>query len=414
MNLSRLYEIIFSSDKNIAITKMTKKEFLIRFIPQEARLNSRIFQDKTRRSRLLRDSLTEGTYITSLIEVLDKDPLVISRFEKEGIDFANEVEGASLMYVNQLFKAEVHDLKETLSPSLSKYLLHSPQEDNIQCGRILAFLVLLSLVQDKINNVYRTYFWFTEKNVFQNLISDPSSLHYDYSSFIAEYPPDALYYNVGERIYHTWCIKNTGNITWENRYLYPVSMPDFLECEDMIIKLPAIVYPGDTIYPTADFIAPNEPGAHSITYKAKNSEGLFCFPDSYGLKLHFTIDSNEESPSVLNYKDNYRIVGETCLGAVIVKGGTIYTHKWRIQNTGETVWKNYRLVPINCESIDFPKRDLYTHINTVRPGKITTVQLTFQVPIIEGTYCLIWQIQDENGKLPFAKSRRIELHLIVT
>ena len=414
MNLSFLYDLIFYSENDNVTPKMTKKEFLIKFIPQEARLNSRIFQDKTRRSRLFKNSFAERKYVASLIDFLEKDPLIVSRFEKESIGFANVIEAASRMYLHHIFKEEVHNLKEAIAPSLTKYLLNSQQEKSVQCGRILAFFVLLSLVQDEINNIYRAYFQFVEKNVLRNLVPDPNSLLFDNSTFIIEYPPDALIYNVGERIYHTWCIKNTGNTIWENRYLAPVNMPDFLDYEDMKIMLPPIVYPGDTVCPTLDFIAPNHPGAHSISYKAKNHEGLFCFPDSYGLKLHFTIVSNEEPPSTLSNEDNYRIIDETPSGMVIVEGGTLHTHKWRIQNTGKTIWKNYRLDPINCETIDFPKKDLTAHIDKVCPGEITNVQVTFQTPVIDGTYCLIWQILNSKGEHPFASSRRIEIHLTVT
>ena len=115
MNLSQLYDLIFYPAPNTGIPKMTKKNFLLELIPRDARMNAMVYQDKARRSRFYKDSFSEQNYINSLIKLLERDSFLISRFEKDAIDFVNEINDNSCSILNVTLKNEVNRSINTIS-----------------------------------------------------------------------------------------------------------------------------------------------------------------------------------------------------------------------------------------------------------------------------------------------------------
>lgn len=89
----------------------------------------------------------------------------------------------------------------------------------------------------------------------------------DAALFQYEYPPDMSIVSPGEKINHTWVIKNVGDTLWENRYYECNQSMMELDEKNRILRIPKFVYPGDKVSPSVSFYAPDKPGTYVMTGK---------------------------------------------------------------------------------------------------------------------------------------------------
>lgn len=78
---------------------------------------------------------------------------------------------------------------------------------------------------------------------------------------------------------HQWTVKNTGKVTWENRYLECINQSDIrIKAKSKIIKIPT-VKPGDEICLTAEFNSRGIEGDYDALWEMKDIDGNLCFPN---------------------------------------------------------------------------------------------------------------------------------------
>lgn len=212
---------------------------------------------------------------------------------------------------------------------------------------------------------------------------------------------------------HTWVIKNVGDTPWENRYYECNQSPMVLDEENRIIRIPEFVYPGDMVTPSVSFLAPNEPGTYVMNWKMKDSNGNLVYLDKLGLGLHFTVMEEEENKPIEEEEiGNYKILEEIPPIPATVVAGKLYSHIWIIQNTGETIWREYYLECINMGGFQYVKSELRVPLKErVVPGEKTSIKIEFATPPIEGVYCMVWRIMKKDGTPAFSKERKLEVLL---
>ena len=421
MNLKEVYEIFYPGkcEKLPSVWKVppkyrSKKDFFEELLPIEIRwLNCKIWNDKARRSRFLSDCKREARYIATLRTYLFEHPWAISRIEGKA---------KALLYgqlsekgMNEAFLQIINEEKIEISKNLREYLFDTETNRlKTKWENVLTFYVLMAIFPEEINQIYVKYIYNQEQHTRLKEEEDGnSSTRKDGVLFQHEYPPDMSIVSPGERINHTWIMKNVGDTLWENRY-YECNQPMMeLDEENRILQLPKFVYPGDKVSPSVSFDAPDKPGTYVMTWKMKDSNGNDAFPDRLGIGLHFTVmDYEDEKVSKIKKGGNYNVIEEIPRLPVTVISGNLYSHTWIIQNTGTTIWNEYYLECINGDNFSYAKRELCVPFKKrVMPGEKISVKVEFATPPIEGVYSMVWQIMKKDGTPAFSKNRRLEVLL---
>lgn len=416
MNLKGVYEIFYPGRDSNQISVWCEKpiyrskiEFFEALFPVEVvGLNTKLWNDKSRRSRFLSDGKKESTYLALLKERIITYPLTIPRMEKKGtLIFGDKISAEAM---EQVFREIIERENIVLSSILEKHLLDTESgKIKPQWGNVAAFLVLYAIFPAEVNQLYFPYLY-QKENEF--LLSDEREKK-DYSLFLSEYPPDMGVFYPGEEITHTWILKNAGEIPWKDRYLECDAVHFDIGEENRKINMPEIVYPGDTISPTVRFRAPDTPGAYMINWKMKDCNGKMLYLDRLGIQIHFTI--LEEPVEDKEMKDsNYRVLEETPRIPALLKKGERYSHTWTIKNTGSTTWKNYYCECINGEPLQYVRSELRIPLKSqVEPGESISLQVEFIAPPLEGCVRFIWKIMREDGTPAFPKGRQLEVLLNV-
>ena len=421
MNLKEVYEIFYPGkcEKLPSVWKVppkyrSKKDFFEELLPIEIRwLNCKIWNDKARRSRFLSDCKREARYIATLRTYLFEHPWAISRIEGKA---------KALLYgqlsekgMNEAFLQIINEEEIEISKNLREYLFDTKTNRlKTKWENVLTFYVLMAIFPEEINQIYVKYMYNQEQHTRLKEEEDGnSSTRKDGVLFQHEYPPDMSIVSPGERINHTWIMKNVGDTLWENRY-YECNQPMMeLDEENRILQLPKFVYPGDKVSPSVSFDAPDKPGTYVMTWKMKDSNGNDAFPDRLGIGLHFTVmDYEDEKVSKIKKGGNYNVIEEIPRLPVTVISGNLYSHTWIIQNTGTTIWNEYYLECINGDNFSYAKRELCVPFKKrVMPGEKISVKVEFATPPIEGVYSMVWQIMKKDGTPAFSKNRRLEVLL---
>ena len=421
MNLKEVYEIFYPGkcEKLPSVWKVppkyrSKKDFFEELLPMEIRwLNCKIWNDKARRSRFLSDCKREARYIATLRTYLFEHPWAISRIEGKA---------KALLYgqlsekgMNEAFLQIINEEEIEISRNLREYLFDTETNRlKTKWENVLTFYVLMAIFPEEINQIYVKYIYNQEQHTRLKEEEDGnSSTRKDGALFQHEYPPDMSIVSPGERINHTWIMKNVGDTLWENRY-YECNQPMMeLDEENRILQLPKFVYPGDKVSPSVSFDAPDKPGTYVMTWKMKDSNGNDAFPDRLGIGLHFTVmDYEDEKVSKIKKGGNYNVIEEIPRLPVTVISGNLYSHTWIIQNTGTTIWNEYYLECINGDNFSYAKRELCVPFKKrVMPGEKISVKVEFATPPIEGVYSMVWQIMKKDGTPAFSKNRRLEVLL---
>lgn len=414
MNLKMIYEIFYpgrgkdqSSVWKGEIKYRSKKEFFEEIFPMELRwLNIKLWNDKARRSRFLKNIETEKNYVSALKNYILENPMVISRMENRCCQMLkNDI---SPHQMNEIFFQLTEQEKISFSLALKKYLMCEEQDAlKGQWGNVLTFLILYVIFSEEINQLYMPYLCRKEKTL---AYSKESQEKYDSYLFQYEYPPDMSIYKPGEQITHTWVVKNVGKVPWEQRSFGCANPPDWLEKENKDLEIAGTIYPGDMVSLTACFCAPSATGHYVLHWKMKNNRGDLVFGDRIGLGLHFTVV--EENRSTWNISENnYRILDETHRTPATIPAGKVCEYSWIIENTGSVTWENYYCECINGDVWGYHKKELRIPMKKrIEPGEYVSIHIEFVTPPIEGSYKLVWRIM-EKGRSVFPESRQLEVLL---
>lgn len=420
MNLKEVYEIFYPGNKRKLESVWleqpkyrSKKLFFEELVPMEIRwLNSKIWNDKSRRSRFLSDSKIEAKYIVLLRKYLLEHPWTIPRIEKRADDMLEKmIEERSM---NKVFFSVLRRENIELSAVLEDYLIDK-QTGSLKSrwGNVLAFYFFLSIFPNEINQIYANYLYKSEHQTQYKEDGESEESKKDCALFQYEYPPDMSMVHPGEMLKHTWIMKNVGEIPWENRYYECVAPPFELSKDNRVIRIPETVYPGEMVSASVAFPVPDNPGIYSMTWKMKDRDGNIVYRDKLGLGLHFTVIEDDETEDVGgDAYHNYKILNEAPAIPATLVAGKLYSHEWTIQNTGTTVWRNYYLECINMESFRYAKSELRVPLKErIVPGEKISIKVEFVSPPVEGVYCMIWKIMKKDGKPAFPKERQLKILL---
>lgn len=420
MNLREVYEIFYpgKSGSSISVWSVSpkyrsKKDFFEELLPAEVRwINGKIWNDKARRSRFLSDCKKEARFLAALRTLLYEQPGTISRMEGKANDLLYGQ--ISEKGMNERFSQTIEEEGVEISRNLRTYLFDSATNRlKTKWGNVLTFYVLLAVFPEEINQIYVHYMYDQEHKIYLRQEGSLGVTRKDCSLFQYEYPPDMGIFTPGERINHTWVFKNVGDVVWENRYYECNQSMMELDEKDRIIRVPGQIYPGDIVSPSISLYAPEKPGNYVVNWKMKDSEGNVVFPEKLGIGLHFTVtDATEETAGQDGKAGNYRVIEEVPRLPVTTIAGNQYSHTWVIQNTGETIWNEYRLECINGDNFSYVKSELCVPFKErVMPDEKIFVNVEFATPPIEGIYSMAWQIVKKDGTPAFQKNRRLEILL---
>lgn len=314
--------------------------------------------------------------------------------------------------MNESFLRIVEKEGIEISRKLRSYLFDDETNQlKTKWGNVLTFYVLLAILPEEINQIYVQYLYNQEQSAHLKGEEESNGAAIkDVALFQYEYPPDMSIVSPGEKINHTWVIKNVGDTLWENRY-YECNQPMMeLDEKNRILRIPKFVYPGDKVSPSVSFYAPDKPGTYVMNWKMKDSKGKIVFPDKLGIGLHFMVMDFEEDKAIRG--ENYNVIEEIPQLSVPIIAGNLYSHTWIIQNTGMTIWNEYYLECINGDNFSYVKKELCVPLKAhVMPGEKISVKVEFATPPIEGIYTMVWQIMKKDGTPAFAKNRRLEVLL---
>ncbi len=421
MNLKEVYEIFYPGkcEKSPSIWKVppkyrSKKDFFEELLPIEIRwINCKIWNDKARRSRFLSDCKRESRYIAALRTYLFEQPRTISRIEGKAKDLLYGQISEKVM--NESFLQIIDKEGIEISRKLRVYLFDTETNQlKPKWGNVLTFYVLLAIFPEEINQIYIHYIYNQEQNMhLKEEEDDNSATRKDCALFQYEYPPDMSIVSPGEKINHTWIVKNVGDTLWENRYYECNRSTVYLDEKNRILRIPQYVYPGDKVAPSVSFYAPDKPGTYVMNWKMKDLNGNDIYPDRLGLGLHFIVIDFEEEKTVQDENSgNYNVIEEIPQIPATTVAGNLYSHTWIIQNTGTTIWNEYYLECINGDIFSYTKRELRVAFKErVAPGEKIFVKVEFATPPIEGIYSMVWQIMKKDGTPAFSKNRRLEVLL---
>ena len=220
MNLKEVYEIFYPgkckenpSVWNVPPKYRSKKDFFEELFPMEIRwINCKIWNDKARRSRFFSDCKGETRYIASLRTFLFEQPWTISRIEGK----ANELLSGQISekVMNESFLRIVEKEGIEISRKLRSYLFDDETNQlKTKWGNVLTFYVLLAILPEEINQIYVQYLYNQEQSAHLKEEEDSNGAAIkDAALFQYEYPPDMSIVSPGEKINHTWVIKNVGDV----------------------------------------------------------------------------------------------------------------------------------------------------------------------------------------------------------
>ena len=84
-----------------------------------------------------------------------------------------------------------------------------------------------------------------------------------------------------------------------------------------------------------------------------------------------------------------------------------FTHEWSIQNRGRCIWRGRKLVCVNPDSIKPQIATTVIEVPETKPYEYIKIATEANSRGIEGSYCVVWEMQDANGKNCFPESKMV-------
>ena len=181
----------------------------------------------------------------------------------------------------------------------------------------------------------------------------------------------------------TWRVRNSGTSTWTNCTLEHFS-DGRMDGPDSV-PLPALM-PDEEGEVTVPLVAPDTPGRHRSTWKARNGRGrLFAFE----LYAEITV-------TPVARRDDAVLVGDVPLPGADVAAGQSILKAWRVRNTGDTTWgAGYSLVPAG----NTLGPQATPGLPPVKAGATADVGVPLLVPATPGEYRALWRLRNPEGEL---------------
>ncbi len=121
---------------------------------------------------------------------------------------------------------------------------------------------------------------------------DPPLVPGDDDEFVADITiPDGTTVQVNQHFVKTWAIRNTGTVTWRDRYLErqgPIDAPGL--CTSVSRVPVPVTLPGQEARISVTFTAPSAPGSCRADWKMTDGNGHNAFPGKGGLYLLVNVD----------------------------------------------------------------------------------------------------------------------------
>ena len=116
--------------------------------------------------------------------------------------------------MNESFLRIVEKEGIEISRKLRSYLFDDETNQlKTKWGNVLTFYVLLAILPEEINQIYVQYLYNQEQSAHLKGEEESNDAAIkDAALFQYEYPPDMSIVSPGEKINHTWVIKNVGDV----------------------------------------------------------------------------------------------------------------------------------------------------------------------------------------------------------
>jgi hypothetical protein len=114
----------------------------------------------------------------------------------------------------------------------------------------------------------------------------------DASRFVQDVTvPDGSIFKPNEKFLKIWEVCNSGNVSWENRYLTRIGMNNGagLIISPRRVRI-AKTFPGQNVQIKVELQAPEAGGTYQAIWKMTFADGTLCFPNNYKYGLFVTIN----------------------------------------------------------------------------------------------------------------------------
>jgi uncharacterized protein YvpB len=211
----------------------------------------------------------------------------------------------------------------------------------------------------------------------------------DAAKFVSENYPDNSSVDGGKSFTKTWTIKNSGTKTWDSDWKLKYVNGD-LSSSHSSIKISGKVKPGNNYTFSVDMKAPDAKSSdktYQEDWKFVNSSGSTLTPLWVKIKV----------PAAA--KDEASFVSKTYADNIDMSGGTSFTQKWEIKNTGTTTWNSgYKLKYMNGNLSN--SQSSIAVSGTVKPGSSYTFSMSMKAPAAQstvGNYREDWKFVNSSG-----------------
>jgi ASC-1-like (ASCH) protein len=143
----------------------------------------------------------------------------------------------------------------------------------------IQFQNIVSEVSDEVDNIVASEYIRFLRASDNGAASNAPYYFGDEYRVICQSPEHKRTLNFYQDFEHQWTVKNTGTVTWENRYLECTNQSEIrIKARSNNIKIPK-VKPGDEILLNIEFNSRGIEGKYEALWEMKDSDGNSCFPD---------------------------------------------------------------------------------------------------------------------------------------
>jgi len=214
---------------------------------------------------------------------------------------------------------------------------------------------------------------------------DPQE-HVDEAMFVRdETIPDGTLVDRGSSLVKSWVIRNSGTRAWGPGYSLVFFDGEAMGCPESVPLPPA--KPGEEVIVSVPLVAPEAAGRHRGAWKPSDASGKV-------FEFALWVDLVVSGPTG---QDGARFVGDVTIpdGAAFLPGQT-FLKKWRVRNSGDTVWSNgYRLAHFDDEQMGGPDN---VPVPMVRAGEEGEVSITLTAPQEPGAHRSTWRLRNAQGQ----------------
>lgn len=200
--------------------------------------------------------------------------------------------------------------------------------------------------------------------------------------------PDGTLMQPGETFVKTWRVRNTGEATWGEGYELAFFRDDQMGGPDSIPLPPA--QPGDVSEISVTLTAPDQPGEHKSTWKARDPQGKFFEFDLFAL-----IEVEDVEKPIQLIDEMMYVADITIPDGTVMKPGETFVKTWRVRNTGTVEWKQgYQLAHFGDERLAGPDS---VPLPAAKPGEAVDVSVKLTAPQAGGLHRSSWKARNPRG-----------------